>query len=143
VTQKPEDIRTSAAEHLARYLATDGEDGYLIDRWPTLILTTIGRRSGEPRSTPLIFGQDGDRYVLVGSFGGLPKHPTWYLNLQENPDVQLQVKADRFAARARTAEGEERARLWDMMVELFPYYADYAEKAPREIPVVVFERIAS
>ncbi len=134
-------IRASSAEHVARYIATDGEDGYMVENWPTLILTTRGRRSGEPRQTPLIFGEDEGRYVLVGSFGGSPTPPAWYLNLSAEPEVQVQVKADRFAARARVSEGEERERLWALMAALFPYYKGYQESTERELPVVVLERI--
>lgn len=129
------------AEHVRRYLETDGEVGY---RWrngaPILILTTTGRRSGEERVKPLIFGEDDDRYVVVASKGGAKHHPDWYLNLQADPGVHVQVKADRFAARARTAEGEERARLWERMAEIWPAYDDYRQKTDREIPVVVLER---
>jgi len=134
-------IRASSADHVARYQATDGEDGYLIDRWPTLILTTRGRRSGELRHTPLIFGVDGDRQVLVGSFGGSPTPPAWYLNLTADPEVGVQIKAERFTARARTTAGDERDRLWEQMVELFPYYREYRESTERELPVVVLERL--
>jgi deazaflavin-dependent oxidoreductase (nitroreductase family) len=129
------------AEHVRRYLETDGEVGY---RWrngaPILILTTTGRRSGEERVKPLIFGEDDGRYVVVASKGGAKHHPDWYLNLQADPDVHVQVKADRFAARARTAEGEERARLWERMAEIWPAYDDYRQRTDREIPVVVLER---
>jgi deazaflavin-dependent oxidoreductase (nitroreductase family) len=129
------------AEHVRRYLETDGEVGY---RWrnnaPILILTTTGRRSGEERVKPLIFGEDDGRYVVVASKGGAKHHPDWYLNLHADPDVHVQVKADRFAARARTAEGDERERLWQRMAEIWPPYDDYQEKTDREIPVVVLER---
>jgi deazaflavin-dependent oxidoreductase (nitroreductase family) len=129
------------AEHVRRYLETDGEVGY---RWrngaPILILTTTGRRSGEERVKPLIFGEDDGRYVVVASKGGAKHHPDWYLNLRAEPDVHVQVKADRFPARARTAEGEERARLWERMAEIWPAYDDYRQKTDREIPVVVLER---
>jgi deazaflavin-dependent oxidoreductase (nitroreductase family) len=132
------------AEHVRRYLETDGEVGY---RWrngaPILILTTTGRRSGEPRLKPLIFGEDDGRYVVVASRGGAKHHPGWYLNLAADPDVHVQVKADRFAARARTAEGDERARLWKRMAEIWPAYDDYRQKTDREIPVVVLERTPS
>ena len=133
-------IRASAAEHVERYLASDGADGYMHYQWPTLILTTIGRRSGEPRHTPLIFGEDAGRCVLVGSYGGSPGHPAWYLNLTATPEVEVQVKDERFGARARTVTGEERERLWRMMAALFPYYEGYARSASRELPVVVLER---
>jgi deazaflavin-dependent oxidoreductase (nitroreductase family) len=129
------------AEHVRRYLETDGEVGY---RWrngaPILILTTTGRRSGEERVKPLIFAEDDGRYVVVASKGGARHHPDWYLNLRAEPDVHVQVKADRFRARARTAEGEERARLWERMAEIWPAYDDYRQKTDREIPVVVLER---
>ena len=129
------------AEHVRRYLETDGEVGY---RWrngaPILILTTTGRRSGEERVKPLIFGEDEGRYVVVASKGRARHHPDWYLNLRAEPDVHVQVKADRFRARARTAEGEERARLWERMAEIWPAYDDYRQKTDREIPVVVLER---
>jgi deazaflavin-dependent oxidoreductase (nitroreductase family) len=129
------------AEHVRRYLETDGEVGY---RWrngaPILILTARGRRSGEERLKPLIFGEDDGRYVVVASRGGAKHHPSWYLNLSAEPDVQVQIKGDRFRARARTAEGEERERLWRRMAEIWPAYDDYQRKTDREIPVVVLER---
>ena len=129
------------AEHVRRYLETDGEVGY---RWrndaPILILTTRGRRSGEERPKPLIFGEDDGRYVVVASKVGAQRHPDWYLNLRADPDVHVQVKADRFRARARTAEGEERARLWRRMAGIWPAYDDCRQKTEREIPVVVLER---
>ena len=130
------------AEHVQRYVETDGEVGYL---WregaPILILTVTGRRSGKDYSTPLIFGEDGGNYVLVASQGGRPEHPDWYLNLAETPEVGVQVKADKFRARARTAEGEERERLWEMMNEIWPHYDEYQTKTTRQIPVVVLDRI--
>jgi len=129
------------AEHVRRYLETDGEVGY---RWrngaPILILTTTGRRSGEDRLRPLIFGDDDGRYVVVASQGGAPTHPDWYHNLRADPNVHVQIKGDRFAARARTAEGEERERLWRTMAEIWPPYDEYQRRTEREIPVVVLER---
>jgi proline iminopeptidase len=90
---------------------------------------------------PLIFGEDDGRYVVVASRGGAQHHPSWYLNLSAVPDVHVQVKADRFRARARTAEGDERERLWQRMAEIWPAYDDYRQKTDREIPVVVLERV--
>jgi deazaflavin-dependent oxidoreductase (nitroreductase family) len=129
------------AEHVQKYVETDGEVGYLWNGAPVLILTTTGRKSGEQRSTPLIFGRDGDEYVLVASQGGRPQHPGWYHNLVAQPEVQLQVKGDVFRARARTAEGEERERLWRAMNEIWTHYDSYQEKTERVIPVVVLERV--
>lgn len=136
-------------DHLNRYLATNGEDGYLWDATlgggkgtvPTLLLTTTGRKSGRALTLPLIFGESGSDYVVVASKGGAPAHPSWYLNLEAHPEVQVQVKADRFKARARTASGAERAVLWNKMVTLYGPYADYQKKTQREIPVVVLSRI--
>ena len=128
-------------EHVDRYVETDGEVGYMWNDAPVLILTTTGRLSGEQRSLPLIFGRDDESYVLVASQGGRPEHPGWYFNLVEQPEVELQVKGDRFSARARTAEGEERERLWRAMNEIWPHYDEYQTKTTRQIPVVVLDRI--
>jgi deazaflavin-dependent oxidoreductase (nitroreductase family) len=133
-------IRGWSAEHRDRYLATDGEDGDTIDGFPALILTTTGRRSGEPRSTPLIFGETEGCHVIVASFAGLPEHPAWYLNLVSDPVVGVQVRGDRFTGHARTTTGSERDRCWRLMAAIFPMYEQYAAKAEREIPVVAIER---
>ena len=128
-------------EHVRRYRETGGEVGHIWKEGSTiLLLTTTGRKSGEPRTTPLIYAEDGDRYVIVASKGGAPEDPGWYENLSKDPDVELQVLDEVFPARARTAEGEERERLWRKANEVWPHYAEYAEKTDREIPVVVLER---
>jgi deazaflavin-dependent oxidoreductase (nitroreductase family) len=127
-------------EHVDRYRATDGEEGHDWQGTHTLILTTMGRHSGEQRSTPLIYGQHGDDYLVVASQGGAPKHPGWYLNLSEDPDVDVQVKGDRFPARARTATPEEKPELWKIMTEQWPAYDEYQQRTDREIPLVVLER---
>jgi proline iminopeptidase len=129
-------------EHLRRYRETGGEVGHIWREGSTiLLLTTTGRTSGEPRTIPLIYARDGDRYVIVGSKGGAPEHPGWYRNLEKNPEVELQVKAEVFPARARTVSGPEREDLWRKANAVWPHYAAYAEKTDREIPVVVLERI--
>ncbi len=134
------DLTIFGEEHIRRYRETDGEVGYLWNGAPCLILTTTGRKSGESRSSALIFGVDGDRYVLVASQGGAPTHPNWYLNLVADPNVELQVRGEVFPAVARTAEGEERDRLWKIMTAVWPNYDDYATRTTRVIPVVVLER---
>jgi proline iminopeptidase len=127
-------------EHVRRYRETGGEVGYHWNNVTTLILTTTGRHSGKQRSKALIFGEDGDRYLVVASKGGSKRHPDWYLNLRDDPEVEVQVKDDVFRARARTAEGAERERLWSLMAEIWPAYNDYQRKTDRQIPVVVLER---
>jgi deazaflavin-dependent oxidoreductase (nitroreductase family) len=134
------DLSLIGDEHVRRYQETDGEVGYLWNGAPALVLTTTGRTSGEPRDSALIFGADGDACVVVASMGGAPMHPQWYRNLVANPEVQVQVKGDRFTARARTAEGEERDRLWQLMTSIWPNYDQYQERTERVIPVVVLER---
>jgi deazaflavin-dependent oxidoreductase (nitroreductase family) len=127
-------------EHVERYLATDGEEGHDWRGTITLLLTTTGRRSGEKRTTPLIYQRDGDRYVIVASQGGAQHHPGWYHNLAADPDVEVQVRGDRFNAQASTAEGDERERLWKLMTATWPAYDDYQTRTDRQIPVVVLTR---
>ena len=127
-------------EHMKRYIASGGQDGHIWEGVPTLLLTTRGRRSGESRTTPLIYGRDGDRYLIVASRGGAPRHPSWYENLVAQPEVQLQVMADRFTARARTASAAEKPALWKTMAKIFPPYDEYQGRTTRDIPVVILER---
>ena len=127
-------------EHVERYRASDGEEGHDWQGTHTLLLTTTGRKSGEQRTTPLIYGTHGDDYLVVASQGGAPKHPAWYLNLSEDPQVEVQVEGDRFKARARTATPEEKPELWKIMTSEWPDYDAYQERTDREIPVVVLER---
>ncbi|SRR6266487_2494374 len=127
-------------EHVRRYVETNGVEGHEWNGAAVLILTTKGRRSGEQRSTPLIYGRHGDDYLVVASKGGADQPPAWYLNLATNPDVQVQVKGDRFVARARTATPEEKPELWRTMSDQWPDYDRYQQKTSREIPVVVLER---
>jgi deazaflavin-dependent oxidoreductase (nitroreductase family) len=126
--------------HMQRYLETGGRDGHIWEGVPTLLLTTRGRRSGEPRTTPLIYGRAGERYLVVASRGGAPTHPDWYQNLAADPEVQVQVMADRFKARARTASVAEKPALWKTMTSIWPPYDEYQARTTREIPVVILER---
>jgi deazaflavin-dependent oxidoreductase (nitroreductase family) len=129
-------------QHIRSYVDSDGKAGHIWNGVPTLLLTTLGRRSGQWRRTALIYGKDGDKHIVVASKGGADHHPAWYLNLAEHPEVQVQVAADRFIARARTATAEERARLWPVMTRIWPDYDDYQRKTSRDIPIVVLERIS-
>ncbi|NUW31767.1 nitroreductase family deazaflavin-dependent oxidoreductase [Nonomuraea sp. SMC257] len=129
------------ADHIRTYVESGGEQGHLFQGLPTLLLTTRGRKSGALRRTALIYGQDGDRHLLVASNGGDARHPAWYLNLIAHPEVGLQVGAEKFDARARVATAEEKAPLWRLMASIFPTYDDYQAKADREIPLVILERL--
>ena len=124
------------------YRETDGERGYLWNGVPTLLLTTKGRKSGEPRTIPIIYTPYEDKYVIIASKGGAPTHPKWYLNLLEEPTVEVQVKANIFKARARTAESSEREALWAEAVKAWPNYNVYQSRTSREIPVVVIEPVS-
>src|SRR4051794_20232876 len=137
-------------EHANRYLASGGTEGrmYTITppgypemTVPSLLLTTTGRKSGEKFIFPLFYGKDGDSYIVVASKGGAPEHPGWYRNILANAEVEVQVGTLRTKARARTAAGEERARLWEKALEFWPPYADYQRKTEREIPVVVLDPV--
>lgn len=137
-------------DHVTRYIESKGEDGHLWDAAigggegmiPTLLLTTIGRKSGKPLIVPLIYGETAGGYVLIASKVGAPAHPAWYLNLKVQPEVNVQVKADKFTAQARVADREERARLWQQMVGIYSPYEKYQEKTDRQIPVVVLDLVA-
>jgi deazaflavin-dependent oxidoreductase (nitroreductase family) len=126
-------------EHTDRYIATDGEEGHDWQGTQTLLLTTTGRRSGQPITLPLIYGRHGDDYLLVASRGGSPQHPGWYFNLDANPEVEIQVKGDKLRARARTATPEEKRELWPIMTKEWPDYDKYQTKTDRDIPLVVIE----
>jgi deazaflavin-dependent oxidoreductase (nitroreductase family) len=128
------------AEHVRVYRETAGERGYHWRGTTILLLTTEGRSSGEPRTTPLIHRTDGERWVVVASKGGAPEHPSWYENLLADPEATIEVKGDEIPVRASTAEGEERARLWSLMTEVWPAYDEYQAKTEREIPIVVLSR---
>jgi proline iminopeptidase len=138
-------------DHVDQYLSSGGTEGHMYTirpanapeiTVPSLLLTTIGRKSGERFLFPLFYGRAGDGYFVIASKGGAPKHPVWYLNLLANPEVDIQVGTSKMRARARTASGSERTELWEQAVRFFPPYADYQRKSQgREIPVVVLDPI--
>jgi len=130
------------AQHIRGYVESDGKTGHHWRGVNTLLLTTRGRKSGKLTRTALIYGRDGDRYIVVASKGGAEKHPEWYLNLVVNPDVDVQVGADRFAAQARTASAEEKPALWSLMTSIWPDYDHYQARTKREIPVAILEPLA-
>lgn len=140
-TQVTDSPTSWVKEHIDEYVATGGAQGHIWNGVPTLLLTTTGRRSGEPRRTALIYGRYGKDYVIVASKGGAPKHPLWYLNLQANPRVTVQVEDEVFDAVARDATAEEREELWPEMAKIWPDYDNYQQKTDRHIPVVILTRI--
>jgi deazaflavin-dependent oxidoreductase (nitroreductase family) len=127
-------------DHVRVYRETHGQRGYHWRGTTILLLTTKGRVSGESRTTPLIHRTDGERWVVVASKGGAPANPSWYENLVADPDARIEVLEETVPVHASTAQGEERARLWALMVEVWPAYDDYQAKTDREIPVVVLSR---
>jgi deazaflavin-dependent oxidoreductase (nitroreductase family) len=127
-------------EHIDRYIETDGAEGHEWEGTTALLLTTTGRKSGRRHTVPLIYQENDGDYLVVASKGGADEPPEWYLNLSADPQVEVQVLADRFTARARTASPEEKPALWQAMTAVWPGYDDYQKKTTREIPVVVLER---
>jgi deazaflavin-dependent oxidoreductase (nitroreductase family) len=125
------------AEHTRTYLASGGTEGHENNGVRTLVLATTGRRTGTPRRTCLIYGTSGGEYVVVASKGGAEQDPAWFMNLEADPGVGVQVGTRRFTAHARVASSAERAALWAQMVNIFPLYGDYAQQTAREIPVVL------
>ena len=137
------------AEHIALY-QSDPEKAHMWDSGPlggpgilpTLLLTTTGRKSGEPRPLPLIYGELNGSHVIIASKGGAPVHPLWFVNLQANPECHIQVGKKSINARARVIpEGEERQKIWDQMVAIYPPYTDYKKATDRQIPVVVLDPV--
>ena len=122
------------------YRASGGKVGGRMGKAPVLLLTTTGRRSGKRRTAPLLYLRDGDALAIVASKGGDPRHPGWFLNLRERPDVEVEVGGTRERRRARVATEAERARLWPQLVEIFPRYGDYQRRVARSIPVVLLEK---
>ncbi|MDD9942691.1 MAG: nitroreductase family deazaflavin-dependent oxidoreductase [Myxococcales bacterium] len=124
-------------EHVRQYEATNGKVGHDWNNTSVLILHTVGRKSGETRKSPLIYGRDGESYLLVASKGGAPAHPAWYLNLVAQPKVTIQVWSERLPVTARTASADEKARLWPKMAAEWPDYDTYQAKTERDIPLVI------
>ncbi|MBL7488834.1 nitroreductase family deazaflavin-dependent oxidoreductase [Frankia sp. AgB1.9] len=131
------DLTLLGKDHIYAYQDTDGEVGYLWNGVPTLLLTTVGRRTGARRTTALIFARDGDDYLVVASTGGSPRDPDWYLNLSANTAVEIQVRAQHLQVVARTASDDEKPRLWKVVTDAWPNYDLYQSRTTRKIPVVV------
>jgi deazaflavin-dependent oxidoreductase (nitroreductase family) len=131
------DLTLIGESHIKAYRETNGETGYIWNGAPSLLLTTTGRKSGEPRTSALIFGRNGDDYLVVASMGGAPEHPSWYQNLLDSPTAEIQVKGDHIPVVARTASDDEKPRLWKIMTDVWPNYDVYQTRTDRVIPLVV------
>ncbi|HEY8028793.1 MAG TPA: nitroreductase family deazaflavin-dependent oxidoreductase [Gaiellaceae bacterium] len=129
--------------HVFLYRASGGRIGGRFKAAPVLLLTTTGRKSGKRRTTPLLYGEDAGRYVIVASVGGAPKHPAWYLNLDDDAEATIQVGRRTLGVRAATATPEERGSLWALMTRMYAPYDDYQAKTSREIPIVILTPAAS
>jgi deazaflavin-dependent oxidoreductase (nitroreductase family) len=136
-------------EHLRIYQESGGKEGHFFDASatapgaapiPTLLLTTVGAKSGQKRTTPLLYGKSGEDFIIIGSKGGSETHTAWYYNLRANPDAEIQVATDHFKVRARMAQGAERVKLWDYILTVWPNFAEYQSRTSREIPVWVLEK---
>lgn len=130
--------------HVELYLKSNGAEGHVIDlpgapAVDCLLLQTTGRKSKAQKTMPLIYGKDGNGFVIVASKGGAPDHPAWFLNLRDRPEVRFQVADKKYRGTARITAGAERERLFRMMARLFSPYDSYQAKTSREIPVVVLE----
>lgn len=139
-TDNPENILGFMQDHIRRYLATDGEDGHLMNGLPCLVLTTTGKKSGEQRQAAVIYGKHGASHVIIASKGGSDTPPAWFVNLAAAGRGHIQVLAEKMDVTMRVAEGAEREQLWDMMAKIFPAYIEYQQKTARQIPVVVLDK---
>jgi deazaflavin-dependent oxidoreductase (nitroreductase family) len=129
------------SEQATRYEESDGTEATDLKGSPCLLLDYQGRKSGVWRRTVLIYGRDGEDYLIVASKGGAPEHPKWYLSLQDNPEVHLRVLGERFTAHAETLSAADKARVWPHLVDVYGPYADYQKKTDRDIPVVRLHRV--
>lgn len=132
--------RAFVRTHIAVYRLTGGRLGGSWGNARVLLLTTTGRRSGKPRTTPLLYLEDNGRFVVVATNDGASEHPSWYRNLQKDPRAEVQVRNQKFAVTALTVAGEERTTLWQRMVDMYPNYARDQQRTERELPVVILER---
>jgi len=128
-----------ARAHIKVYRRTNGRVGAKLLWFPAALITTTGRKSGRPRTTPTLYLDDGDRVILPASFGGRDTDPAWYLNLESNPEVHVQIRSRHLDLRARDATEDERKRYWPRLIRMYPPYRGYRQAADRQIPMVVCE----
>jgi len=126
---------------IEEFRSSDGKVGGMFEGAPLLLLTTTGSKTGQARVAPLAYTMDDDRFVVIASKGGAATHPDWYFNLRATPEVTVEVGTEKFPARAAIQHGEERKRLFDQMAEKMPNFAEYQRNTPRELPVILLERV--
>ena len=132
-------LRRAGKLNVPLYRLTGGRVGGKVGKAPVLLLTTLGRRSGEPRTAPVLFHDDGERLVVIGSNAGNANTPAWALNLQTNPEADVEIRRERRQVRARVTEGDERADCWRRMNDQYGGFDEYRERTERNIPVFVLE----
>jgi F420H(2)-dependent quinone reductase len=130
-------LKLGSGVHSGVYRATGGKLLGRMGKNPILLLNTVGRKSGKKRTTPLLYVMDGEDFVIIASKGGAPSHPAWYLNLMSTPDATVEVGDREVRVKAKEVDGEEKIRLWQMMVQIYPTYDDYQTKTKREIPLLL------
>jgi deazaflavin-dependent oxidoreductase (nitroreductase family) len=134
-------LKLGSGAHAGVYRATGGKLFGRMGKSPILLLNTVGRKTGRKRTTPLLYVMDGEDFVIIASKGGAATHPAWYLNLRANPDATVEIGDREVQVEARVADPEEKARLWEKMVEMYPTYDDYQRKTEREIPLLVLRPV--
>lgn len=133
-------VKLFGKAHKVVYRMSGGRVFAKLGRAPMLLLTATGRKSGKPRTTPLLYVEDGDGFAVVASFGGAPEHPSWYRNLEKNPEATLQIKNRVISVTASTATPEEKKRLWPRLTAIYPDYDTYQKETTRDIPVVLLRK---
>jgi F420H(2)-dependent quinone reductase len=133
-------FRVATGLHTALYRRSGGKIGGQFSKQPMMVLTTTGRRSGQPRVTPLLCIRDADRFLAVASFGGDDRDPQWFKNLQVNPEATIELRGETIPVRATVATAEEKQVLWPKVLAAYKGYANYQRKTERDIPVVILER---
>ena len=133
--------KLGSGAHAGVYRATGGKLFGRMGKSPILLLNTVGRKSGKKRTSPLLYAMDGEDFVIIASKGGASAHPAWYLNLIANPEAMVEVGDREVRVRAEEADSEEKSRLWQKMVEMYPAYDAYQEKTEREIPLLVLRPV--
>ena len=134
-------LKLGSGAHAGVYRATGGKLFGRMGKSPILLLNTVGRKTGRKRTTPLLYVMDGEDFVIIASKGGAATHPAWYLNLRANPDATVEIGDREVQVEAGVADPEEKARLWQKMVQMYPTYDDYQRKTEREIPLLVLRPV--